>query len=76
MHPFCSSLNIPTWCKELERVPDKDFILDSICTDFKLLSQDSLLQAAEMHSYHSTVNVGTTSEVEIIIKSEISEGTF
>ena len=62
--------------QELEYDPDKDFLLDVICTAFKRLPQDSLLQPAEMHNYHFTVNAEARSEVKNIIKAEMYEGNY
>lgn len=75
MPPFSSSLNIPLWCKELQCDPDKDFLLDGIRTGFKLLPQDSLLQPAEIHNCHFTMNAEAGSKVENIIKVEIWKTT-
>ena len=62
--------------QELEYDPDKDFLLDVICTAFKLLLQDSLLQPAEMHNYHFTLNTEARSKVKNIIKAEMYERNY
>ena len=68
--------NYSAWARELERDPDREFLLTGIKEGFKIIDENVDIKKVEISNYHSATCAGNRVQVEKQLKSEIESGHY